>query len=142
MIRVLVFILFFPFTAVAGNESSIDTDVREVWSGGYWSYGDQDGVYRFIVRGGGIEHYKTKLYVQWLTVGTDYDKPILLKSVSIKELNDTPEYSFGLPECIAESRCSSVSLEATNTYDQSKYMIQIHMPNIGVYQYESAAAPL
>ena len=128
-----------PWFSYATDEV-LDTDVREVWSGGYWKDKSNEGFYRFVILGGGIDHYKTKLYIQWITAGTDFEKPQVLKSVSINELNQTPVYSFGLPECIGDTNCSSVSIYATNVYDLSKHIIQIHLQSgVGVYSYESAA---
>ena len=131
--------MFFPVVILAGDLDAVDTDLREVSSGGYWSFGNEEGFLRFIVLGGGIDHYKTRLYVQWLTIGTDYEKSKIYKSVSIHELNESPVYSFGLPKCIGKSACRSISINAKNTYDLSEHLIQIQLTEPGNYVYKSKA---
>ncbi|RKF19515.1 hypothetical protein DBZ36_03350 [Alginatibacterium sediminis] len=64
MKSILLLLLCSPLMVNANRIVNLDTDTQEVWSGGYWSHGRSEGIYRLVVTGGGIEHYKTQLFVQ------------------------------------------------------------------------------
>lgn len=130
--------LLLPMQTIAWDDigeklSNVPTMVQEVKSGGVWSEGDKAGYYRFIIVGGGIEHYKTKLFVQWISYETDEALPKLLVSTSIVELNEAPIHAFNLPKCKDET-CSSIYFEALNTYDLNEHMVEIDFTGIGQYQ--------
>lgn len=134
--------LFLPLQTIAWDNvgeklTHFPTMVQEVKSGGEWAEDDTAGYYRFIVVGGGIEHYKTKLFVQWISHGTDEELPELLASISIVELNDDPFplHAFNEPKCKDET-CSSIYFEALNTYDLSEHKIEIDFTGIGQYQFK------
>lgn len=84
---VLILITILSFPAYGWNNldeefSALNTDMRHMWSGGEWQHDGKEGFYRILVAGGGYEHYKSKMYVQWVAHGSDMVAPQILLSKS------------------------------------------------------------
>mgnify|MGYP006879674270 CR=1 FL=1 len=105
-----------------------------MWSGGAWEDGKQKGFYRFLVAGGGYEHYKSKLYVQWVLHGSDMVDPKVISTVEISQLNENPLYAFNLPECVGGWECNTIEIAATHTYELTKHKFKISFAGIGKYE--------
>lgn len=115
--------------------TSLNTDMRHMWSGGAWQHGEQEGFYRFLVAGGGYEHYKSKLYVQWVAHGSDMEAPKVLITIAIKQLNDNPLYAFNLPSCVGGWECNRVEVAATHSYALTEHKFKITFTGIGKYAF-------
>ncbi len=113
---------------------ALNPDIRHIWSGGNWQHRGKEGFFRLIVAGGGYEHYKAKLYVQWIDHGSDMEGPKLLKTVGIAEINDSPVYAFELPECKGDWKCDAIRVEAIHTYESSRHVFEIEFTGIGQYR--------
>ncbi len=132
--------LLLPLQTIAWDNvgeklTNFPTMVQEVKSAGQWRDDDKVGYYRFIFIGAGIEHYKTKLFVQWISYETDEKPSELQSSISIIELNDVPVYGFNMPKC-KDDTCSTIYFEASNTYDLTTHSIEIDFIGIGQYQFK------
>lgn len=92
-----------------------------------------------IVAGGGYEHYKAKLYVQWIDHGSDMEGPKLLKTVGIPEINRNAVYAFELPECADGWKCNTIMIEAVHTYESSQHIFEIEFTGIGEYRLKHKA---
>jgi hypothetical protein len=68
-----------------------------------------------VVAGGGYEHYKTKLHVQWIKQDSDMSLPEVVETAGINEPGKNPLYAFGLPECIGGRDCGEVEIDAKHT---------------------------
>ncbi len=101
-----------------------------MWSGGSWQQEEAEGFYRFLVAGGGYEHYKSKLYVQWIDHGSDTVAPKVIRTIEIKQLNDNPLYAFNLPRCIGGWECNSIEISATHSYELTKHKFKISFTGI------------
>jgi hypothetical protein len=135
----LIFIALLSIPAYGWNDlnkefSALNIDIRHMWSGGAWKHNKQEGFYRVLVAGGGYEHYKSKLYVQWVKHGSDMESPKILITTSVKELNDNPLYAFNLPTCIGDWKCNSLELDATHTYELTEHKFKIILMGIGKYE--------
>ena len=119
--------------------ATLNTDIRHVWSGGSWKDIGQEGFYRILVTGGGYEHYKTKLYIQWVTNGFDDTLPKVIATTGIKQLNDDSLYAFGIPICIGGWECNSIELDATHTYNQNNHKFKVVLTGIGSYKFVDSA---
>lgn len=144
MKTLLILLSLLSFSAYA--EESIDkqfaalnTDMRHMWSGGEWEQNGQNGFYRILVAGGGYEHYKSKIYIQWVLHGSNMKDPKILTTVGIKELNENPLYSFNLPTCIGGWQCHSIELQAVHTYELTKHVFTINFIGIGKYEFKAKA---
>jgi len=138
MKKIIPILFFLPSLSVAWGDIDkklkfMSTDIREVISVGTWAERKKEGYYRFIVVGGGIEHYKAKLFIQWVTSGSDMESPVILASIAIKEINGSPIYAFRLPKCIDKNSCSVITFIAEQTYTQEKYRFKIRLKGIGKY---------
>ena len=98
--------------------SQLDVDIRAVSSDGYWMHADREGWIRFVVIGGGVEHYATRLYLQWLAQADDGADIEVLKTVSVEELNGPDgdpgiprSYTFGVPRCEQRVPCVKAVLD-------------------------------
>ena len=140
----LIVIALISFPAYGWNSldkefASLNTDVRHMWSGGAWQHEEQEGFYRFLIAGGGYEHYKSKLYVQWVAHGSDMEAPKVLRTIEIKQLNDNPLYAFNLPICTGGWECNSIELAATHTYELTKHKFKMSFTGIGKYEFVPSA---
>ena len=141
IMKILLTLMILLSTSAYGWEnidsefSVLNTDMRHMWSGGGWNSEEKEGFYRILVAGGGYEHYKSKLYIQWVVHGTDMDAPKVLSTVEIKELNENPLYSFNLPKCIGNWQCGRIEVDATNTYDLSNHKFSIELVGVGKYKF-------
>jgi len=86
---------------------------------------------------GGYEHYKSKLYVQWVAHGSNIEAPKVLHTVGIKQLNDNPLYAFNLPSCVGNKECNTIEVAATHTYEINKF--KISFTGIGEYEFVRVA---
>lgn len=141
---VLILLALLSIPAFAWNDidqeyATLNTDMRHMWSGGAWQENKQEGFYRFLIAGGGYEHYKSKLYVQWVAHGSDMESPKVLRTIEIKELNDNPLYAFNLPACIGGWECNSIEIAATHTYELTKHKFKIKFTGIGKYEFVPTA---
>jgi len=138
MRKSLLLVIFISFPAfgwenIEDEFSELNTAIHHIWTGGSWEQDGKAGLYRFLVAGGGYEHYKTKLYVQWLLHGSDEQKPSVLSTIEVVELNENPVYTFLLPKCAGSWVCGSIELEAINVYTSSKHQFNIKFTGIGKY---------
>lgn len=143
MRRLLTIFIVLPslslaWEGVANDMAALGTTIRDVWSGGHWEVKDVEGFYRFVIAGGGYEHYKTKLYVQWIRHGSDMESPVVEETIEIKELNENPVYAFGLPKCIGGWQCSEVEINATHTYEQTSHKFKVTFTGVGQYEFKNA----
>lgn len=137
---ILILVTLFSIPAYGWNDldkefSALSTDVRHMWSGGAWQYDKDEGFYRILVAGGGYEHYKSKLYVQWVVHGSDMEDPKVQLTIEIKELNDNPLYAFNLPICVGGWECNSIEVSATHTYELTKHKFKITFTGLGKYEF-------
>lgn len=66
--------------------ASIDPSVDSVVSGGYWTDGEDRGIYRVVVRSGGFEHIVSEITIEWLSDPREgNEEPSIHKSVVVKE---------------------------------------------------------
>jgi len=100
----------------------LSPDIRSVSSNGHWFHNGMEGWLRFVVIGGGLEHYTSRLFVQWFTQTSDQADIELLESVSVKELGATANgpagsraYTFEVPKCEQRIPCTSAVLDAFDT---------------------------
>lgn len=100
---------------------------------GHWQHAGKHGYYQFVVNGEGFEHIKTKLTVNWIVNNSNSVNDEIFRSISIKELNDPPYYSFELPECIPDTGCASFFINATHTYAHTQHLINISLNDDGSY---------
>ncbi len=97
------------------------------WEGGSWKEKGLAGKYRFQVTEAG--NGANKLYIQWLK-----DDGEIAYSMSVRELNQRPEYSFNLPECKSDISCKTAELTATHSYEKHEQTFLLQFPNLGKYQ--------
>ena len=139
----LVSILFLPAISLAWDDidkdlGALSTNIREVWSGGHWELEDANGFYRFVVAGGGYEHYKSKLYVQWIRHGSDMELPVVIETTEVIELNANPIYAFGLPECAGGWECSEIEVNAMHAYEHTQHKFRVLFRGVGRYEFKNA----
>lgn len=130
--------LSFAWESIDEDLDALSTNVREVWSGGYWEMKDVQGFYRFVVAGGGYEHYKTKLYVQWIKHGSDMEHPVVIETTGISELNKNPIYAFGIPDCVGGWDCRELEIDAMHTYEHTSHKFKVIITDIGRYEFKNA----
>ena len=138
----LITILSFPAYSWNNIEKDfmvMDTDIRYLWTGGKWQQDDKMGFYRILLAGGGYEHYKTKLYIQWVEHGTDMDAAHILQTIGIQELNAPPLYAFSLPSCIDET-CHRITVNTTHTYEFTQHTFIIQLTAIGQYIFQKVVS--
>lgn len=78
------------FAAAADAGKLVDStapEVADVVSGGHWSADGKGGFYRALVVMAGDKAAIANVYLQWLSFG-DGSKPVVVKSVPVKEIND------------------------------------------------------
>jgi hypothetical protein len=73
-----------PGTDLSG---SINPEISEVSTGGFWKENDNYGNWRVIVRKLGWEHTRSLLYLQWLRVDDKANKIIVHKTIPIPKIN-------------------------------------------------------
>lgn len=98
---------------------NLNPGIRAVSSGGLWIHGEQQGWLRFVVTGGGVEHYRTYLYLQWFTQVDDRSEIKHIATVPVIELNGTyaepaaiTRYTFSAPECKEKTACTEATFAA------------------------------
>lgn len=138
---IVLFITLFSTPSYAWDNaltefSSINIYMRNMWSGGSWEENNKSGYYRVLIVGGGYEHYKTRLLIQWVLHGSDMKKPIILKTTEIMELSEPLIYSFNLPKCIQDWKCNKMEINALHTYERTKHLFSIHLTGVGKYTIE------
>jgi hypothetical protein len=112
-------------TAQASDDTDLQTvldlsaDIRSVSTGGLWTYRGREGWLRFVVTGGGVEHYSTNLYIQWFAQAQDGSEIELLDTVPVRELNGSPieppvmtRFTFTSPECTDKTACTEATIKA------------------------------
>jgi hypothetical protein len=67
--------------------SAVDSAVSDIATGGSWREGDQSGMFRVVVRGGGRKAMRSEVVVQWLRWDDNADQPVEVRSVPITELS-------------------------------------------------------
>jgi hypothetical protein len=65
----------------------VDAAVSDVATGGSWTEGDQSGVLRVVVRGGGRKTMRSDVVVQWLRWDARSEQPIPVRSATVTELS-------------------------------------------------------
>lgn len=97
----------------------LSPEVRSVSSGGLWSHGGKEGWLRFVVIGGGVEHYQTSLYLQWFWQPADSDEIELLSTSPVVEFDRAAaspapirHHSFAAPKCVDKTACTRATLQA------------------------------
>lgn len=98
---------------------NLSTSIQSVSTGGLWAYGEQSGWLRFVIIGGGVEHYRTYLYLQWFSQTDDTLDIKQIKTVSVTELNGIytepavpTRYTFAIPKCKKKIACTEATIEA------------------------------
>lgn len=100
--------------------------IVEAWEGGNWKEKGLGGKYKFQITDAG--NGANKLYVQWLKADGE-----VAYSMSVRELNQRPEYSFTLPLCKSDSSCQSIELRATHFYEKYDQTFLFSFPSLGKY---------
>jgi hypothetical protein len=85
------------FTAVPAalaQDPSLDAakavlaSIHRIDAGGYWARGKEEGFFRIVVIATGVEHVVHRLYLQWLTVDPDSQEYRVVRTTSVKEINE------------------------------------------------------
>jgi hypothetical protein len=66
---------------------SVDAAISDVATGGSWSEGEQSGILRVVVRGGGRKQMRSDVVVQWLRWDQRSEQPIEVRSATVNELS-------------------------------------------------------
>lgn len=104
-----------------------EESIVETWKGGAWKEKGLSGSYRFITTKAG--NGANKLYVQWINAEGE-----TAYSMSIRELNERPEYQFVLPDCAGNVNCNTVVLNVQHTYEKHKQKFVLEFPKLGKYK--------
>jgi hypothetical protein len=86
-LAVLTLTLSFAAAEDAGKlVDAVGPEISEIASGGHWSADGKGGFYRAIVVMAGDKGATAEVYLQWVSFGEG--KPVVVKSLPIKEVND------------------------------------------------------
>lgn len=124
---------------------NLSTSVRSVSTGGLWTYGEREGWLRFVVTGGGVEHHRTRLYLQWFSQTDDSSEVERLETVSVIELNGPltnppvmTRYIFATPVCNDKTACTEATLSAFDVQESvQKQFILLLDDGPGNYRIET-----
>ena len=115
---------------------NLNTNIQSVSSGGLWTHGEQSGWLRFVVTGGGVEHYRTYLYIQWFSQADDNSNIEHLKTVSVTELSEEntkpatiARYTFNAPECKEKTTCTKAIFEAYDILEGTDKQFTLFLEN-------------
>ncbi len=64
------------------------TGIHQVFTGGFWSHGKDEGYYRVVIVAGGFEHVSHRLFIQWIAIDQDNHDLKIARSVAVDEIND------------------------------------------------------
>ena len=65
----------------------VPASIHSAKSGGFWTAGEDEGIFRVVVVAGGVEHVKHRLYIQWLRSDAKTQSNELIRTVNVQELN-------------------------------------------------------
>ena len=108
-------------------QSQLATQVEELAVGwrivkrcGSWQAQGRDGHYRIVV-GDVYDGAGSELYVQWVTQATQEQSAVVVKTVSIAELNDDHnQYDVESVDCLGRGRSTWVRVRATQEHDEGR----------------------
>lgn len=133
MLKLLSLGFFLALAGLANAESDtpkLAPEVEFVVSGGHWQSGDQEGRYRVLVINSGWEHVHSKVFLQWISTGTqEQQDPSILFSVPIQEINESPVWSVGVPEFPHDTE--QIKLRATNSRNLKEQLLFNITPQAG-----------
>ena len=69
-------------------------EVSAVASGGWWSSGSTEGIYRVVLVDQGFEHVVTKAYLQWIETSSVGGAQTVLETAPLDQLNETPLFKL------------------------------------------------
>ena len=96
--------------AQARDQGAIPADVHYVVTGGRWSHAGRTGVYRVVVRTGGMDHVVSEAYVEWISTDTTEPKILLSKKAP------TGSWRLDSPRFRGQGRSWRVEIEALETH--------------------------
>ncbi len=91
LILVTVYALVLPARAEDSPEAdakAVPPGIHQVFSGGYWMHGKDDGHYRIVVVQSGFEHISYRLFIQWIVIDQDNHDLKIVRTVPVVEIND------------------------------------------------------
>ena len=116
----------------APNETSpvLALDVAHVVTGGGWTSGEQDGVFRVIVRNHGWEHVSSTLTVEWLANDADSQETRVAQRRTV-EIPDG-RWSLGTPRLTGSRSGWDLFIEGTNPYTlvTRRWKIRLGRPGV------------
>jgi hypothetical protein len=106
--------------------------IATVYSGGAWQQGGQEGFYRAVVTGGGIEHISNRLYVQWLALDFETNGYRLMRTVAIDEVNNS-QAAIGIEPDLYDPDEPHIKVNVTYRDNTERSFRLVLMPD-GEYQ--------
>jgi hypothetical protein len=92
------------------DQGAIPADVHYVVTGGRWSDAGRSGVYRVVVRTGGMDHVVSEVHVEWISTDTTEPQVLLSKKAP------TGSWRLDNPRFRGQGRSWRVEIEALETH--------------------------
>ncbi len=100
---------------IAGREAPlIEPGIESAVSGGFWQSEGVSGRYRVVVVNSGFEQVHSELFLEWILDGSENSGPSVLYSIPVTEVNESGEWSFGVP--VFSFGTDGIRLEAVNIF--------------------------
>ena len=98
---------------------------------GYWKDGPRDGLVRIAISGGGTEHFKNRVWLQWIE--QKHDDRVHDVLASTRELREFSGISIVSPIGVNPKFASNVTFEGTHAYDRCTFRARVNWTVPGAY---------
>jgi hypothetical protein len=116
-------------TAFAQEPVPIESDVTAVVTGGYWSSGALNGVYRVVVRTGGREHTISSAQIDWIAESANQDGETRVVQSKIAK---TGSWRLDRPRILKSGNVWRVELDGLETHFEpaarGKWVLRLGAP--------------